>query len=294
MPWQQLKVQVDPSAIEAIEQFLLDRGGLTITYQDAADQAVFQREPDSTPLWNSTLLSCLFDVHTPLQKVVKALNAHPAVVSEAQVNVEILEDQDWERSWMANYKAMQYGEKLWICPSWESAPDPEAINIKLDPGLAFGSGSHQTTALCLRWLASANIRGKQVMDYGCGSGVLAIAAALLGATHVCAVDHHDQAISATEENRNRNGISAEVLSACLPEDAPDQPVDILIANILAEPLLLLADKFSELVKPGGTIVLSGILPEQTDQLLLGYEPWFDLDSPAVEQDWVRLTGRRKT
>lgn len=292
MFWQQLKIQLRSDLIDPLERHLLANGAISISYLDAENQAIFQLEPGSTPLWDNSYLLCLFDETADLEALLQWLRQHPAVINKRSLQVEVLEDQDWERSWMQDFKAMQFGDKLWICPSWQTPPDSDSINIMLDPGLAFGSGSHATTSMCLRWLAQAQLEGSEVIDYGCGSGVLAIAAALLGASRVHGVDNDPQAIVATLDNSHRNNIDDAVLSACLPEALPQMQADILLANILAEPLLQLAEKFSLLLKPGGKIVLSGLLREQADTLLNTYARWFVMDTPAMEMEWVRLSGTR--
>jgi ribosomal protein L11 methyltransferase len=198
---------------------------------------------------------------------------------------------------MTDFKAMQFGEKLWICPSWQSPPDSDAVNIMLDPGLAFGSGSHATTSLCLQWLDQQDLSESDVIDYGCGSGILAIAAALLGAKSVTAVDNDPQAITATEDNSQRNELDPSRVLAYLPDDfqgSNETRADILIANILAEPLLQLAPRFAELLKVDGKIVLSGLLESQAEEIVLHYESWFDMDKPCIKDDWVRLSGRRRS
>ena len=293
MPWQQLRVRVHSAELEQLEQQLLERGALAISYQDGEDQPVFQKAPGSTPLWDSTVLLCLFDAATSLEQTIQWLHNHPATVSNSAVKLEILPDKEWERSWMESFSAIQFGHRLWICPSWQTPPDSNAVNIMLDPGLAFGSGTHATTGLCLRWLDQAELTGKRVIDYGCGSGVLAIAAALLGAKEVHAVDNDAQALEATQDNRQRNGIAAEHIRCYLPDQLPAMQADIVLANILAEPLRELALLFSQLVKSGGAIVLSGVLEDQAESLLQRYCEWFDMETPAVESDWVRLTGSRK-
>jgi ribosomal protein L11 methyltransferase len=292
MPWQQLKVQIHTTDLELLEQQLLEQGTLSISYLAAEDQSVFQTEPGSTPLWDSTILICLFDESTPLEQTIQWLNSHPSTVSNTQVEVEILPDKEWERSWMDSFSAMQFGNRLWICPSWQTPPDPNAVNIMLDPGLAFGTGTHATTSLCLGWLDQARVAGKRVIDFGCGSGVLAIAAALLDAADVYAVDNDPQALEATIDNIQRNGLSAEDILCYLPDQLPAMQADILLANILAEPLRKLAPLFSQLVKPGGVIVLSGLLTDQAESLLTLYRKWFDMELPVIESEWVRLTGSR--
>jgi ribosomal protein L11 methyltransferase len=187
---------------------------------------------------------------------------------------------------------MRFGANLWIVPSWTAAPDAGAVNILLDPGLAFGTGTHPTTRLCLEWLDAHPTAGQQVIDYGCGSGILAIAAARLGAGHVWAVDNDPQALTATRDNAGRNEVTAHIDTA-LPAGLPACQADVLIANILAGPLIDLAPHFATLVRPAGAIVLSGILPEQAAQVLAAYRPWFDMALPSEHEGWVRLEGCRK-
>ncbi|MFT7471767.1 MAG: ribosomal protein L11 methyltransferase [Kiritimatiellia bacterium] len=296
MAWQQLRVQVRSDQIEPLEQLLLDYGGLSISYLDAEDQPVFQKEPGSTPLWDLVDLVCLFEKEINLDGLLFLLQQHPAIEDKGSLTLETLEDQAWERSWMADFKAMQFGERLWVCPSWQEPPEPNAVNIMLDPGLAFGSGSHATTSMCLQWLEK-NIRDDStVIDYGCGSGILAIAAALLGAARVIAVDNDPQAITATIENAKRNNIRKGVIETYLPDQLPDDRAalrsDILVANILAEPLMQLAEDLSHLVKPKGHIALSGLLAEQADELLKHYGSWFEMDEAVLSEEWARLSGIR--
>ena len=296
MAWQQLRVQVRSDQIEPLEQLLLDYGGLSISYLDAEDQPIFQKEPGSTPLWDFIDLVCLFEKEVNLDGLLFLLQQHPAIEDKESLTLETLIDQAWERSWMSNFKAMQFGERLWVCPSWQEPPKPNAVNIMLDPGLAFGSGSHATTSMCLQWLEK-NIRDDiTVIDYGCGSGILAIAAALLGAARVIAVDNDPQAITATIENAKRNNIPECVIETYLPNQLPDDPAallsDILVANILAEPLIQLAEDLSHLVKPQGQIVLSGLLAEQADGLLEHYGFWFEMDKAIISEEWARLSGTR--
>lgn len=296
MSWQQLRVQVRSDQVEPIEQLLLDHGGLSISYLDAEDQPVFQKEPGSTPLWDLIDLVCLFEKERNLEGLLFLLGQHPAVEDTSSLNLEVLEDQAWERSWMSDFKAMQFGERLWVCPSWQEPPDSGAINIMLDPGLAFGSGSHATTGLCLQWLECNIQSDSTVIDYGCGSGILAIAAALLGAARVIAVDNDPQAITATKDNAKRNGLDDDILECYLPEQLPEslqhQQSDILVANILAEPLLQLAENFASFVRPQGHIVLSGILENQASEITRHYTRWFEMTESVFEEEWARLAGTR--
>ena len=292
--WQQLKIQLHSEDTSYFEQILFDSDAISISYLDAEDQPVFQEEPGSTPLWDNTFLLCLFNTKTDLGSLLNKLRCNTKVLNNKSLNIELIEDQDWERSWMKDFEPIQFGEKLWICPSWLSPPEPNAVNIKLDPGLAFGTGNHATTSLCLRWLDQADVRGSEVIDYGCGSGVLSIASALLGAVKVHSVDNDPQAISATIDNSRRNKVPGDVLTTYLPEAVPPVHADILIANILERPLIDLSEKFAELVKKGGYITLSGLLEEQIPSLLSCYDRWFDMEAPRVEQGWVLLCGTRKS
>ena len=296
MAWQQLKLQARSDQIDSLEKMLLDYGGLSISYLDAKDQAIFQKTPGSTPLWDLVDLVCLFEKEKNLDGLLFLLQQHIAIKDKQSLTLEVLKDQAWERSWMSNFKAMQFGERLWVCPSWQKPPEPSAINIMLDPGLAFGSGSHATTSMCLKWLEKNTRDDSTVIDYGCGSGILAIAAALLGAPRVIAVDNDPQAITATIENARRNNISAGIIETFLPDQLPNNMLalqsDILVANILAEPLLQLAENLSHLVKPKGKIALSGLLAEQADELLEHYGSWFKMGEAVMTEEWVRLSGIR--
>ena len=297
MNWQQLKIQIIPEHVDFIEPQLLAAGAVSITYLDAEDQPVFQEELDSTPLWDRLVLCALFEEDTELGELLSWLGGNASIVNRASLEIEKIEDQAWERSWMDNFSAMQFGEKLWICPSWQEPPDPSATNIMLDPGLAFGSGSHATTALCLQWLATQDLQGKDIVDYGCGSGILAIAAALLGAQSVQGVDNDPQAVLATNDNCERNGLLPGRVGTFLPEEydsmSTPESVDILLANILAAPLLSLASKFASLVKPNGSIVLSGLLAEQADAITEVYSEWFEMSAAVQREDWIRLSGIKR-
>ena len=291
--WQQIQMMVRAEHCAELEALLLEAGASSVTLMDAEDQPVFQREPGATPLWRNSTLTGLFPLEKNLKALLATLQFHPQVLNRDSLQIEPLQEQVWERTWMDNFAPRQFGKRLWICPSWQSPPDPEAVNILLDPGLAFGTGSHATTALCLRWLEQANLRDKTVIDYGCGSGILAIAAALLGADKIHAVDNDPQAIAATIDNSLRNDLPLDKITAYLPDALPELQADFLLANILAEPLHELADQFATLLKPEGKIVLSGILEEQTESLLARFERWFSLDKPATEDGWVRLSGYRR-
>ena len=208
-------------------------------------------------------------------------------------HAEVIEDQDWERSWMDNFHPMRFGQRLWIVPSWHAAPEPGAVNLLLDPGLAFGTGTHPTTALCLEWLDGQDLKDCNVLDFGCGSGILAIAALLLGAKEAIGTDIDVQALEASRDNAGRNNIEPGLFPLYLPEDLPQVQADVVVANILAGPLVALAPQLSSLVKPGGRLALSGILAEQGEEVAAAYAKDFDLDPIANRDGWVRISGRRR-
>lgn len=293
MSWQQIKINTTPDHSDSLEQLLLDFGAVSISLLDGEDQPVFQLEPGGTILWEATVIVALFEQNLNLDSCLNTLSTNPGIANQQDIKIEIIEDKDWERAWMDDFKAMQFGDSLWICPSWQTPPQPDAVNIMLDPGLAFGSGTHGTTSLCLQWLEQANLTEKTVIDYGCGSGVLAIAAVLLGAKQVYGVDNDPQAISATLDNSARNKLDSSVISACLPENFPAMEVDIVLANILCAPLIQLAETLANHVKTDGLIVLSGILEEQADLITERYSQWFELDPPTNEAGWLRIDGKRK-
>ncbi len=286
MPWLQLTFYSTKDQAETLADLLSEAGAAAVTMQDAADQPLYEPPPGATPLWQLTNVVGLFAEDTDGDALLEQLKAQWQD-EFPDYRSEVLEDQDWERAWMDDFKPMRFGERLWIVPSWHEPPTGDAVNIMLDPGLAFGTGTHPTTRFCLEWLDGHDIQGKTVIDYGCGSGILALAAALLGAKSVIGVDNDPQALAATLDNAQRNGVS---ITAYLPKEAPTEPVDILVANILAGPLIELAPLLAGLVKEGGAIALSGILPEQADAVSTAYSEWFAM-LPAKELDgWIRLEG----
>ena len=292
MPWLQVRLAIGPEQAETYEDALLEVGAVSVTFMDAEDQPIFEPDLNTTPLWTHTHLLALFEADTQPASVfalLKLLTGDELPEHEA----EVIEDQDWERSWMDNFQPMRFGQRLWIVPSWHAAPEPEAVNLLLDPGLAFGTGTHPTTALCLEWLDGQPLADCQVLDFGCGSGILAIAALLLGAREAIGTDIDVQALEASRDNAGRNGIAQERFPLYLPEALPALQADVLVANILAGPLVALAPQLSTLIRAGGRLALSGILAEQGEEVAQAYATLFDLD-PIVERDgWVRISGRRR-
>ena len=292
MPWLQLRLAITPEQADPMEDLLLGLGAVSVTFMDAEDQPIFEPDLGTTPLWSHTHLLALFEADVDQQALLSQLQLiWPGELPEHQL--EEIADQDWERSWMDNFKPMRFGRRLWIVPSWHEAPEPDAVNLLLDPGLAFGTGTHPTTALCLEWLDGQALDGLQVIDFGCGSGILAIAALLLGAERVVGTDIDPQALEASRDNAQRNQLADARFPLYLPEAMPDAPADLLVANILAGPLVSLAPQLTSLVKPGGRIALSGILAEQTDDILAAYRDAFELDPVANKDGWIRVSGVRR-
>lgn len=291
MAWLQLEVTLDAGKAERVEAALLTTGALSVTCRDAGDQPLYASDPLRPPIWRHTRLSALFPAEADPDAVRAVLAATLGTLPAHQLAP--LADRDWEREWLKDFKPMRFGRRLWVVPSAYEPLDLESVNIRLDPGLAFGTGTHATTALCLEWLDAATLAGKTVVDFGCGSGILAIAAARLGATRVWAVDNDPQALAATRENASRNYVNTH-FEIGPPESAPTEPVDVVLANILAAPLIELAERFAALLKPGGELVLSGILADQERALRAAYAPWFRFDRGAHREDWRRLDARRNS
>ena len=295
MNWIQVRANVTPDTAEATEESLMAAGASAVTMQDAEDQPIFEPKLGTTPLWRHTIVTGLFSADDDIEQALNiAANVYAGLSQKPapEFMVEILENEDWTRKWIENFKPIQFGKKLWVCPSWCSAPDPDAVNLLLDPGLAFGTGTHPTTSLCLQWLDQTDLKGKTLVDYGCGSGILGIAAILLGAKKVIAIDNDPQALQSTLDNAKRNNVPSTQLLTYLPEDKPELEADILIANILAQPLYDLRDQMSALLKPTGLIAMSGILEHQSEHLQQHYANQYSIDPSACEEGWVRLSGKK--
>ena len=293
MPWIQLKINTRGSDAESLGDALIESGAVSVTFQDTHDTPVFEPLPGETRLWGDTDVIGLYDAETDMKEVVAILEHSPLLGAGFVHRIEQLEDKDWEREWMDNSHPIRFGERLWICPSWRDVPDPDAVNVMLDPGLAFGTGTHPTTALCLQWLDGLDLTGKTVIDFGCGSGILAIAALKLGAARAIGIDIDPQAIQASRDNAQRNGVS-ERLELFLPQDQPaDLSADVVVANILAGPLRELAPLIGCLPKTGGHLGLSGVLATQAESVSEAYRDLFALDPVAEKEEWCRITGVRR-
>jgi ribosomal protein L11 methyltransferase len=291
MPWVTLTIEGDGQEPERLAELLSENGAQAVSFEDAADQAVLEPRPGETRLWSRTRVSGLFAADIDRDAVIASLRRALGEPVPAIIVTE-LPDQAWERVWLERFQPMRFGRRLWVCPHGHPPPDPDAVTVLLDPGLAFGTGTHATTALCLEWLDGHDIREQHLVDYGCGSGILAVAALKLGARHVWAVDHDPQALIATAANAAANGV-ADRLTVTDPAALTGTACDGVVANILAEPLLTLAPRIAARVRPGGAVVLSGIMPEQAADVMAKYQTWFNMEPAATREEWVRLSGRRK-
>lgn len=295
MNWLQIAINTTKDNAERAEDCLFSTGAQTVTLTDAADQPILEPGVNEVPIWNAVIVTGLFNYDNNQQALLDNINLCLADTSY-NCSCEILEDQNWTRAWMDHYHEMQFGERLWVCPLHVEPPQAEAINLRLDPGLAFGTGTHPTTSLCLRWL-DQNIKNQDtLLDYGCGSGILAIAACMLGTKQADGVDIDPQALLATHSNADINDVLKRI-NTYLPEDYLKQHAstqyDIVMANILSGPLAELAPTLAQHTKASGDIVLSGILREQADTVLKTYSEFFYMDEPVFDEDWVMLHGVKK-
>jgi ribosomal protein L11 methyltransferase len=292
--WLQLRLDARRTDVAALEEQLLATGAVAVTLEDNADQPLLEPGVGETPLWNQTRLTGLYPADADMKRVLRDIPAN--LLQHANQRLEILEDKDWEREWMQHYQPMQFGRRLWVCPSWLEPPEPGAVNLLLDPGLAFGTGTHPTTALCLGQLDSMSLAGRTIVDYGCGSGILAVAALKLGANMALGVDNDPQALAASRDNAARNNIAPENFLVAYPgkidRHAWEQRADVVIANILAGPLIDLADTLLHFLKPEGTLLLSGLLQNQAETLCAHYADRLPLRIVGERDGWVCLRGNR--
>ena len=296
MPWLQISIHTTQQYAERAEDTLMENGACSVTLNDAADEPILEPAPGETPIWQHIIVTGLFDEINQQEQLLTTISDELSGIDH-RISSEILEDQNWTRSWMDDYHAMQFGERLWVCPWHIEPPDPTAINLRLDPGLAFGTGTHPTTSLCLRWLDQHIHQQKSLLDYGCGSGILAIAALMLGVEHADGVDIDPQALEASLANAKANQVESRLHLFDTDQFAANkgqQQYEIVAANILSGPLVELAPMLAAHTQPGGDIVLSGILAEQANSVIEAYSPYFEMDAPVFEDDWTQLHGCRRS
>lgn len=292
--WQEWSLNTAASLVEPLEDWLFEQGALAVTLEDDADQPLLEPGPGETPIWDAVKVTALFAADVDLAPIVASV-PREVLTQDATDEIRGLADKDWERVWMDDFRPMRLGERLWICPSWTDVPDPNAVNVLLDPGLAFGTGTHATTAMCLSALDTLIAGGEAVVDYGCGSGILAIAALKLGAATALGIDNDPQALVASRDNAERNAIQDEQLLLGLP-DCPDEQAwsakgDVVVANILAEPLIQLSDRLLALLAPGGTVLMTGVLIDQAPRLIDHYASTKVTLTLHEERDgWALLSG----
>ncbi len=298
MKWLQIHITVEQAQVDFTETLLSSLGAVSVTLDDAENQDLLEPLPGETPLWNKVIVTGIYAQEDDEELDVTALETFIRTQLPIEpMRSEFLEDQEWERTWMDAYEPIQIGEKYWIVPEWMEAPEADAVNIKLDPGLAFGTGNHASTFLCLQWLGKTDVKDKIVIDYGCGSGILGVAALLLGAKKVYATDIDPQAVLATQQNAELNGV-LENLYVGLPEEFnaefKGKQTDVLVANILAGPLMSLAEEFSTLIKSEGEFALAGVIEEQVTDVSSVYSEFFDIvEVEKRDENWCRISGSRK-
>ena len=294
--WQELHCTARKDQIDALEEWFFAAGALSVTLEDQADQPLLEPGPGETPLWDAVRVTALFAGGYDLQPVLAAFPEE--LVTEAPGKIVPVADREWTRVWEDQFQPMQMGERLWVCPSWTPPPEPDAVNLLLDPGLAFGTGTHPTTAMCLRALDAAPLETTRIVDYGCGSGILGIAAALLGAHQVLGIDNDPQAITASQDNAVRNGVSASQFSASLPDAVVLEnwqgSAEWVVANILAGPLIELAPTLIALMAPRGRLLLAGLLEEQAESIIGAYAPSVTLAIADQQEEWVLLAGEARS
>lgn len=308
MSWLQLKINTSTQYIDVLCDALSDLGASAVTFIDSADEPIYEPDHGTTPFWQQTTIVGLFAANINAEKIIEQLHLNINEDIKLTWHSEPLKDQVWEKAWTDHFEPMKFGNKLWVCPSWKAIPDPNGINILLDPGLAFGTGTHPTTALCLEALTRRPLEQTNIIDFGCGSGILAIAAIKLGASNAWCIDNDPQALLATSENTKKNNVennchlfmANEFSQQYLKLNGQQSPqqgsaikADLLIANILAKPLVALAAYFAQLLKGGANILLSGILEHQEQEIVQAYTPWFNIIEISKAAEWLCIEGKRK-
>jgi len=290
--WQEWVLETHSQLVEALEAWLFERGALAVTLEDNANEPLLEPGPGETPLWQNVVLTALFTSDVDLSSI-RAVLPRTLLAENSKSELSRLQDREWTRVWMDDFAPIQMGPRLWVCPSWAEPPDEALVNVMLDPGLAFGTGTHATTAMCLGALDAAMSGGESVVDFGCGSGILAIAALKLGASKALGVDNDPQALAASRDNAARNKISADQFDAVMPEDgrlsAWSNVANVVVANILAGPLLSLAQELIQLMAPGGRLLLTGVLEGQAAELIEHYAH-VGLEVTDRRDGWVLLSG----
>lgn len=294
MHWNKITIRASPGMLEELEGLLWDLSAVSVTVTDSEDNPIYEPGPGETPLWSKLDVCGLFEQDVDRDELAQRIEGMGYQV----LSSEELGDRHWEREWLSRFKPMQFGRRLWICPSDQTVPDVNSVVVKLDPGLAFGTGTHATTRLCLEWLDMNALQGIRVVDFGSGSGVLGIAALLLGAKSVLAVDNDPQALRATTDNSERNKVGQYLATRLADEQeriekiAPDSPYDLVIANILAQPLVDLSSRLVTMLKPGGYLLLSGIMESQRSWVEAAYQGIVEFDSCTRGDGWVCLHAKK--
>ena len=293
MSWLQITLDASRDEASRLGEALEEAGAVSVSIEGADNELIFEVDwNDRRPLWNRTRVMALFPADADIKQAMAMTAALLGLAEPPPYQTATLADQDWVRAWMDRWQPMRFGSSLWVVPSWLTPPDPEAVNLILDPGMAFGTGTHATTGLCLEWLTAHVPRGQDVIDFGCGSGILAIAALKLGARRALGTDTDPQALATTRENAERNGVAGR-LTLCLPDAVPaGATADVVLANILAPALVTLAPTLSQLTRPGGALILSGLLAHQADEIEAAYAGEFDFER-RLREDWAMLAGRRR-
>jgi ribosomal protein L11 methyltransferase len=289
MPWRQITITTDEQSAPQIADWFSDLGAVSVTYLDAEDEPVYEPGIGETKIWRRTQVAALFELDADPELIKLQLLTKFVGSPLDDWQLEDVADQAWELAWMDYYRPMKFGDKLWVCPTGQTQQEAGTVCLILDPGLAFGTGTHPTTALCLEWLAGHDLSDNVVIDYGCGSGILAIAALLLGARHAYAIDIDPQALTATYDNALKNQVQNRI-SCYYPEQLPMLQAQVVLANILAKPLIELSENICALLAPKGYLILSGILQEQAEATRQAYQTFITMAPPVQKEDWIRLEG----
>ncbi|MGE4348176.1 MAG: 50S ribosomal protein L11 methyltransferase [Candidatus Berkiella sp.] len=293
MSWHEISITGPKAEVDTVTSALEEQGALAVTYKDGEDNPIFEPSPQEVNLWDKVVTTGLFPIDCDLEKITLYLNK---ICPTCFISYQPLVDKNWTTAWLEHFKPQKFGNSLWVCPTQSlEAPDAsfEGTIVALDPGLAFGTGQHPTTKLCLEWLASNKLDDKAIIDFGCGTSILAISALKLGAMIAYGIDHDDQAILSSQMNAEKNALNADQLKLYTSVDSAIPACELIVANILMNPLLSLAPILADLCLPGGTILLSGLLETQADGILDCYQTWFDFKPYCVDNGWILLVGTKR-